>query len=595
MVLRVLNAKSAGQFFGFARATCRKLENLHTNPIQLTNFECLRSFRGPIGDVMQISEQCQPIQRAVDCAVGTVKGLTGKGALIDINTLLNRQTPAVRSAFEELQKVIISRNPGKNNDINRITLLANEILTNEHYAGNETEMLRYIRDFKHFAEMKDVSGAPLLGSNFIKYMADPVGMPAQKFKDLRNLVRAAKRGYINKCMFNESNWYKYADSINLKMKEDIELLKQAKARGINPIELFIPKMKTPTDWYHLKPGTIYQDLDGRCAVRCTGHQIVQLNVDRDTLFKLMPPIGRYFSAQNMSGTCYNLTAINGMLQSPKSMGYLLGCIYSENGKLMIKMPFGSTPKENIFCGKFKDFHPQGRVQTELKNGVYQAVDQTQTVRSNPLIQALETLYGSHRKYTRADKYIRALQSSNKDWKSEYNYLLKNMDNTIIYETENGSLRRFSLEEFYRFQTKCYNMGLLKVKPTQFKSANDYYKEAGQAKDVFKYFMHNHIGGRMYPRRINITQPASSNDLYMVRRLLEQENPIRYFATLPGDSDKVMLYQEKALARRHAYFIESYDRATDTVTYINPWNSALTYKMQLKDLLQYLSKIDLCYA
>ena len=543
-------------------------------------------------DTVEISQCLRPISKGSFMAASK-KGLAGKGSLVDLTTLLNQQTSNVRKAYEELQQVIIARNPEKNGSIDRLTLFANRILKNEHFIGKESELLRYIKDFKSLASMEDPQGAPLLGTNFINYMVDPVNMNPEKFKGLKDLIVAAKQGYIDKCMFHESNWYKYANGISSGITEDIRLLREAQAKGINPVDLFIPKMKKPTDWYYLTPGTIYQDLNGKCAVRCDGSQVVELNVGRETLYSLMPPIRRYFSAQNMSGTCYNLTAINGMLQSPKSRGYMLKNIYIENGKLMIKMPYGSTPKDNIFCGKFNDFHPQGRMQVELKNGIYKAIDDSQTVRSNPLIQALETLYGSHRKYTMADKYIKALRAQGKNWKSEYEYLLKNMDNTIIIEGKNGTFTRYTLNEFYDAQLKLFKLGKLNREPKLFKSASDYYKEGGRTREVYDFFMGHH--SRFKSKTLKIPQNISSSELDKLRTCLEYENPTIYFSTLNKGSDSVMLNTEKSLACNHAYFIESYDRVTDMVTYINPWNSALTYKMPLKDLVKYIANIDLCYA
>ena len=48
--------------------------------------------------------------------------------------------------------------------------------------------------------------------------------------------------------------------------------------------------------------------------------------------------------------------------------------------------------------------------------------------------------------------------------------------------------------------------------------------------------------------------------------------------------------DRNLAYQHAYTILNYDRVTDTVTYANPWNTALVYRMTLKDLSKYIDGI-----
>ena len=58
----------------------------------------------------------------------------------------------------------------------------------------------------------------------------------------------------------------------------------------------------------------------------------------------------------------------------------------------------------------------------------------------------------------------------------------------------------------------------------------------------------------------------------------------------GKTDSNFINVDRNLAYQHAYTILNYDRATDTVTYANPWNTALVYRMTLKDLSKYIDGI-----
>jgi len=112
----------------------------------------------------------------------------------------------------------------------------------------------------------------------------------------------------------------------------------------------------------------------------------------------MSPVKRFFISQNQSGTCYQLATYISMLNNPKFTSTLLSRIKNQEGNLVIKMPDNSTPN-NIFARKFYDFSSSGCVRTNLVQGKFIPENRSQSVHSNSLVKALETLYGKHRKYT----------------------------------------------------------------------------------------------------------------------------------------------------------------------------------------------------
>lgn len=534
------------------------------------------------------SQATQKLEEAVPTGKGTSSELeafvSGKIKLIPKQTLLCQQSPEVQKAYLELEQAMIARNPAKNNDSKKLEIFANRYLRNEYYT-DEYAKIGYLNDLKFLMGLRTPAGEPLLGVKFIDYITNPCanGIPKAKYEGLRNLVNAARHGYIDKCIFTEQNWFLYADGVNPKILADIKKLEEIQAKGKNPAEAFIPEVKSPLRG--MKPGDMcMHSKDKRIYIMDeagTAHELIP-GASREEVYRMFIPAQRYFIAQNMSGTCYQLSAYHSILNEPTIAAYLTRMIRkTPDGKFFIKMPRNSTPN-NVFSGKFPDFAADGAVQTF--KGYLNSHSKDMSVRSSSLIKALESLYGSHRKYTRANEYIEWCKKSGTARK-EYEYLLKNMNSTIITE----DMKKYSLQEFYNYQMKQYKAGILAKEPKLYTHADDYYKEYGKPIEIFDFF----LKGRCTNQVSRISKNATNQEIENLRKILGTRSAkcFRTYAK-PGKTDHVMMNMDRGLAYSHAYSIIGYNRATDIVTYVNPWNTALTYDMKLTELLQYMSRIDI---
>ena len=516
--------------------------------------------------------------------------VNGKVRLESVQSLLSRQTSRVQKAYKELEKVIIARNPAKNNDPKKLQILANRYLRNTGIQ-NETTMLAYLERVKILMAKRDPKGEPLLGARFIEYMTNARvnKITPEKFRELSWLVEAAEKGYIPKDMFNTSFYYEFADGVNPKIMKDIEKLVEAHRKGIDPIDMFIPSQKKqsiiPTqvkdgEMFENYFGEVFMSANTRCG-NLMSHEIGGMN--REQTFRMFHPISRYFISQGQAGSCYQLAAYESMLNSPNIAAYLTRRIKVDGNKFIIQMPSHSTPN-NIFAGRFKDFSSRGAVRVELDGVKYNALDKAKTAQSNSLVQALETLYGSHRKYTVAHEYIDQVVKSGGDYKKEFVHLLNNMNKTIIKKGADGKLRRFTLDEFYNYQMDLFNRGLTSRKPKRYMIADDYYKESGNITEIYKFFLDGR-GNIKYGR----IKPGENLDKY--RDMLENSTSACFGTPRKkGKTDSNFINVDRNLAYQHAYTILGYDRKTDMVTYANPWNTALVYKMTLKDLSKYIDDI-----
>ena len=539
------------------------------------------------GSMAEKISQSAKIEKGVQAGKGTIEEFeafaSGKIELIPKQTLLSKQTPEIQKAYSELEQAIIARNPANNNP-KKLECIANRYLRNGYYT-DEYARLGYLKDLKSLMELRNPAGEPLLGVKFIDYITNSCAnkISKAKYEGLRELVIAAKHGYIDKCIFTEQNWFLYADRVNPKILADIKKLKAAQSNGINPVKVFIPEVSTPSKG--MKPGDMcMHSMDKRIYIMDeagTAHELIP-GASREEVYRMFIPAQRYFIAQNMSGTCYQLSAYHSILNEPTIAAYLTRMIRKRaDGKLFIKMPRNSTPN-NVFAGKFPDFAADGSVQTF--KGYLDSHSKDMSVRSSSLIKALESLYGSHRKYTRANEYIEWCKKSGTARK-EYEYLLKNMNSTIITE----DMKRYSLQEFYNYQMKQYKAGILAKEPKLYTHAEDYYKESGKPIEIFDFF----LKGRCTNQVSRMSKNATNQEIENLRKILGTRSAkcFRTYAK-PGKTDHVMMNMDRGLAYSHAYSIIGYNRATDIVTYVNPWNTALTYDMKLTELLQYMSHIDI---
>ena len=57
--------------------------------------------------------------------------------------------------------------------------------------------------------------------------------------------------------------------------------------------------------------------------------------------------------------------------------------------------------------------------------------------------------------------------------------------------------------------------------------------------------------------------------------------------------EMALDPKNGLYSRHAYQIVGYDKKTGVVQYVNPWNSAFVFEMQLDELMKYIKGVTAC--
>lgn len=507
-----------------------------------------------------------------------------KGPVTDVVNLpkigtvdLSSYSPEINSKFRELVSILKARKPNQIIDTERYSKILENVFNNPNYKS-EKDLLMYLKNLTTFAGKKTPNGKYVLDGKMFAYLADfkANGLSKKQLCEFGDLVTCAEKGLIHPSALQKFN---IADGVNPQILRDIEKLKLAKAKGVKPIDVFIPEfesaIKNADEIAKLKAGDLYSLKIGNSGkpetYLVTGNNRTSLlTLDRETLFGLMPPVKRFFVSQNQSGTCYQLASYISMLNEPKFMSKLFTRMGYRNGKLVIKMPNGSTP-DNLFAGKFEEFSKEGCVRTFLEHGKFVPKDVNKSVLSNPLVKAMENLYGKHRKYTIADEYVKSVYKTFGKEKAQqaYKEALKNMETHVYVKDNHGNF-------------------IIKPLDKKFRTVEDYYKESGTTSEIFKFFNQGF-------NKVDYYKSGGSDSLSVlneIRKRLMLPGASHVFGTMPkAEGIESVLNKGKDLYSSHAYCLLGYNSKTDVATYINPWNSTLTYDMKLEELVKYMNTLS----
>lgn len=506
---------------------------------------------------------------------------------------LKSYPPNIQSKIDDFFAILESRNGTQIPD-DKISEILKGILENPAYKS-EKDLEKYLDYLKKFASRKAPNGKPLLSAQNCKFLADfkGNGLTKEQFQDFADLVHCAEKGLVPPDALVKFN---IAAGVNPQILRDIEKLKLAAAKGVNPIDVFIPQfesaIKNADEISKLKPGdffSVIRGANGQPGVYLVKENSISLvNVDRETLFSIMPPVKRFYIGQQQSGTCYQLASYISMLDEPNVMSKILQRLKRTNDGLMIKMPRGSTPN-NMFAGLFDDFSAEGSVKALLDSeGRFIVKDRSQSVKSNPLIKALECLYGKHRKYTIADEYVRAIESTSGKQKAKeaFEYVKANINRCVFEKDSKGNFIVKTLDEINEANKLAIQRGNNKAKI--FQTVEDFYKESGSSDEVFR-FLGDKFNMVDYLKTAGKKDSATLNEM---RRRLTRNKATFVFGTMPKQAGRESLIsRELDLYSSHAYSIVDYDSKTDIVTYINPWNSAMTFKAKLSSLAEHINTMS----
>ena len=136
------------------------------------------------------------------------------------------------------------------------------------------------------------------------------------------------------------------------------------------IDNYVPIYKSKSEALEKSlTGDVFQ-IQGDKAVSILNRkgEVEQLKMDRQSYFDMFPPLERFMSIQPKYGICYEITALNAVMENPRARENMLRCIDTVSKKGEIKVTFPNGKKsghlikpETIEDSKAKDFYAQADI------------------------------------------------------------------------------------------------------------------------------------------------------------------------------------------------------------------------------------------
>jgi hypothetical protein len=124
--------------------------------------------------------------------------------------------------------------------------------------------------------------------------------------------------------------------------EDLETVR----KGGNLLDNYVPIFKTKEDaLLKGKVGDVLQ-VEGNKGVSIINKkgEVEELSMDRNSYFKLFPPVERFANVQpDWFGNCYEVTALNAMMENPQTREHILRSIDTISDKNLVKIKFPNSP------------------------------------------------------------------------------------------------------------------------------------------------------------------------------------------------------------------------------------------------------------
>ncbi len=270
------------------------------------------------------------------------------------------------------------------NDMSQITWLINNVSKNKYTNAQE-----YFDAYVYFEKLSTSDGNKMLtGRNgrmeqaeILAYMLniDPSSVEASNIEMLTNLVQD---GVVGKHVLE---YLPSGGKLSSSIVDDIDKLYEAYTLGIKPIDMFVPTFKNVNEavlggndsilfkgtYLDIKTGDVFQ-VEGEDFIRIkiSNTESMQLNISKETYFKLFPPIERYATTQNNIGNCWEINGINSLLCESDTRISVLKLFHQDGNDIVIKFPNGQYEEIRFKNGKLpananEQYYSQGALGIQM--------------------------------------------------------------------------------------------------------------------------------------------------------------------------------------------------------------------------------------
>lgn len=176
--------------------------------------------------------------------------------------------------------------------------------------------------------------------------------------DISDLIKMVQERKLHQ---NILNGFSKDSTIPKAISDDLAKLRNSDK---NIIDAFIPEIETQADALtKCQIGDVCH-IKGEKFIHIKNKEgkLEQLGMDKETYFRLFPPVTRFANIQSGLGDCYEITALNSVMQNPETRTSLLKCFKQSGKDIIFTFPNGEI-KNGI---KIKD----GKLPKEERSDFY---------------------------------------------------------------------------------------------------------------------------------------------------------------------------------------------------------------------------------
>ena len=384
---------------------------------------------------------------------------------------------------------------------------------------------------------------------------------SNQYKSMVRLMELVDNDIVGTHVFN---YFPKEGNFNPLISQDVDFAYLAYKQGLSLKDYIVPTYDSIDKTSGLKPGQVFE-ISGEKNIYIknedgTGYR---LNIDKDTYYKLFPPVERYASTQGLIGNCWQITGFNSLLRDPDMAKEVLSCIHTKGNDIIISFPNAKQPI------KFSDGKMPSFVNTKLYS------------QGALGIQMLEYAQAMDIQSKNVQQYMNQLKDDIKSANSVASKA-KAVGNLLFFTMTFGKPRFwYNLDSTGRILQSFagpYNDGITAS------------RNGGRTSNVFDLL------GLKDVQILNIS--SNPSDLNIARNILSDPVLAKQYVICSGtiaqpagiESD---LNPDKGIVSSHAYWIRPMVKNNSVVEYkfFNPWGISET-SVSIDDILNYNAMIYL---
>ncbi len=342
--------------------------------------------------------------------------------------------------------------------------------------------------------------------------------------------------------------------------DDVRKLHDAVLNNKNPKDVFVPTLSSTQDGVSsLKIGEVFE-VAGHDNIYIvsddgTAHE---LHMDKNTYYKLFPPVERYGMNQAKIGNCWEVSAEKALMNDPRERENIYKVFYQDGNDIKIKFP-NSKYEEITF-----------------KNGELPVSETTQeyyySLGGSQGIKILEYADAKEMQSERIDEFVNHINELINNAKTENE--IKNLTNILsdfTYQMENNKDNLYVRDNKYE------------VIDGSIKDAITKQREGGRS-----FYLWNKLGYETSTIDIdeNIKEKLEDPKFY--------DNYVVNWSTESVNNDEIALNKDLGIYYSHEYQLKPVINDNGTVTsvnIINPWGNVAT-TLTIDEAIEYGDSLDL---